>query len=246
MNFMCVCKTYEVGFLLKNNRSYYFTVLFLRGNLIMKKRIGLLFLLLNIGFHSFALDFSAGIKGGFGLFDLNRKIGFFAVDIPKEKSLKGESFLRGRVGLYFELGLLKWLALQQEIYFAPYTAVIFERSNYKLSWSSLDFDLLLKGRFKYLYLITGPVLHVALGNVRVKSDEHKLPDEFKNDPYDDFVLKRLIWGWTFGLGTEVPLGPGVFSLGVRTNLTITPSISDSVDVKYRELLAFDVGYGFRF
>jgi hypothetical protein len=205
----------------------------------MKKKVALLALLGAVSFNAAALDFGVGIKGGVGL---NMLTG----DMTDNQSFSA----RGHVGAYFELGLTEHFAIQPEFYVGINNAVGYKASENGITieggykWTTFDIDVMFKGRFSMLYFMLGPTIHIGVGDVEgtgVLSDD----DGFS---YSDTNLTQPLVGLALEVGAEIPAGPGVFIVGVKTQWNFTELFSDSLSpsMNLHEPIALQLGYGFKF
>jgi hypothetical protein len=201
----------------------------------MKKKVGLLALLMAaVSFNAAALDFGVGIKGGVGM---NMLTGTFS---------DNQSFsARGHIGAYFELGLTEHFAIQPEFYVGINNSQEYEIGGITtgIRWTSFDIDLMFKGRFNIIYLMLGPTFHIGVGDIKGSGDA-STEDGIS---YGDTPLNQPLIGMALEVGAEIPAGPGVFIVGVKTQWNFNDLYDISgISTKLHEPIALQLGYGFKF
>lgn len=136
---------------------------------------------------------AVGVKGGLGF---NWAFG----DLGKPSA---GSLMKGHIGIFGEYAFMRYLAIQSDFMIGIRHG--FKRKNYQLSWTTMDFDLMIKGR-----LPLGDIVVLTLGAGLALSTGVGLlteitPTETRQIRFADYAINAV------GMGMAVEIG-GEFNL----------------------------------
>jgi hypothetical protein len=153
---------------------------------------------------------AVGIKTGLGM---NMALG----DLGKTGT---KPSLKGMVGGYGEYSFNKYMAIYSALMVGINTG--FTRDNYSLHWTTLDFDIIFKGRLPVnaWYTATlgiGYTVSTGMGSLREVSGGVK-----RNINFADYSLNAVLQGIVVEIGNEFTLPVGYITVALRTDWRFVP------------------------
>lgn len=128
--------------------------------------------------------------------------------------------LKGNVGVYGEYSFNRYMAVYAAFMAGIHTG--FQRDNYSLHWTTMDFDLLFKGRLPVnsWYTATlgiGYTASTGVGPLREVSNGVE-----RNINFADYSLNAVLQGIVIEVGNEFTLPVGYITLALRTDWRFVP------------------------
>ncbi|NIZ18400.1 outer membrane beta-barrel protein [Entomospira culicis] len=153
-----------------------------------------------------------GIKGG---------VGFNWASGPLGQPSNG-LLMKGHAGVFAEYAFMKYLAIQSDFMIGLRHG--FRRENYQLSWTTMDFDILIKGRLpvgSYVIFTAGVGLALSTG---VGPLTETISGETQKVNFADYFLNAVGMGVVVELGVEynLPKNAGYVGTSLRMDWKLNP------------------------